>query len=204
VDASAALRDQLVAELNDLRSAEQAATWGLQALAAKNTLLAADAERVESAFQVQLSKLTSEPAAAPSAKRTQAQHRDKKRRRSVVDKTVLSLPTPRRIRDRDHVKSVAKQPCLVCGRRPADPHHLRFAQSAALGRKVSDEFTIPLCRGHHREVHRCADEAAWWSKTGIDPTAAARVLWLKAHKLPSAIAQTESKLQNEANLGSGP
>jgi hypothetical protein len=204
VDASAALRDQLVAELNDLRSAEQAATWGLQALATKNTLLAADAERVESAFQVQLSKLTSEPAAAPSAKRTQAQHRDKKPRRSVVDKTVLSLPTPRRIRDRDHVKSVAKQPCLVCGRRPADPHHLRFAQSAALGRKVSDEFTIPLCRGHHREVHRCADEAAWWSKTGIDPTAAARVLWLKAHKLPSAIAQTESKLQNEANLGSGP
>jgi hypothetical protein len=192
----------LVDELNDLRSAEQAATWGLQALAAKNTLLAADAERVESAFQVQLSKLTSEPAAAPSAKRTQAQHRDKKPRRSVVDKTVLSLPTPRRIRDRDHVKSVAKQPCLVCGRRPADPHHLRFAQSAALGRKVSDEFTIPLCRGHHREVHRCADEAAWWSKTGIDPTAAARVLWLKAHKLPSAIAQTESKLQNEANLGS--
>jgi hypothetical protein len=193
----------LVAELNDLRSAEQAATWGLQALAAKNTLLAADAERVESAFQVQLSKLTSEPPAAPSAKRTQVQHRDKKRRRSVVDKTVLSLPTPRRIRDRDHVKSVAKQPCLVCGRRPADAHHLRFAQSPALGRKVSDEFTIPLCRGHHREVHRCGDEAAWWNKFGIDPTAAARVLWLKTHPLTSMVCQAEAKLQNEANLDAG-
>jgi hypothetical protein len=202
-DASAALRDHLVAELNDLRSAEQAATWGLQALAAKNTLLAADAERVESAFQVQLSKLTSEPPAAPSAKRTQVQHRDKKRRRSVVDKTVLSLPTPRRIRDRDHVKSVAKQPCLVCGRRPADAHHLRFAQSPALGRKVSDEFTIPLCRGHHREVHRCGDEAAWWNKFGIDPTAAARVLWLKTHPLTSMVCQAEAKLQNEANLDAG-
>ena len=61
---------------------------------------------------------------------------------------------------------MAKQPCLICGRRPADPHHLRFAQHRALGRKVSDEFTVPLCRGHHREVHRCGDEAAWWKKAG--------------------------------------
>jgi len=189
-NASAALRARLVTELNDLSSAEHAATWGLQALAAKNTLLPADAERVESALQVQLSKLASETAAGPSAKRA------KRRSRSVVDKTVLSLPTPRRMRDREHVKSVAKQPCLVCGRRPADAHHLRFAQSAALGRKVSDEFTVPLCRGHHREVHRCGDEAAWWVKTGIDPSAAARVLWLKSHPLPSAIGQPISKLRN--------
>ena len=117
----------------------------------------------------------------------------KQRRASTVDKSVLALPAPRRIRDRDHVKSVAKQPCLVCGRRPADAHHLRFAQSRALGRKVSDEFTVPLCRGHHREVHRCGDEAAWWNKTGIDPSAAARVLWLKTHPLPSAI---DSRHQN--------
>ena len=103
-----------------------------------------------------------------------------------INKTVLALPVPRRIRDREHVKSVAKQPCLVCGRRPTDAHHLRFAQSPALGRKVSDEFTVPLCRAHHREVHGCGDEAAWWNKTGIDPTAAARVLWLKTHPLPKA------------------
>jgi hypothetical protein len=79
---------------------------------------------------------------------------------------------------------------------------LRFAQVPALGRKVSDEFTVPLCRGHHREVHRCGDEAAWWEKTGIDPTAAARVLWLKTHPLPSAIGAVGSKLQNEPNLRS--
>jgi ERF superfamily protein len=199
-DASAALRAQLVAEINDLRSAEQAATWGLQALAAKNTLLPADAERVESVFQIQLSKLADE-AAGPSAKRSQVQHRDQKRRRSAVD-TVPTLSTTRRIRDREHVKAVAKQPCLVCGRRPADAHHLRFAQSPALGRKVSDEFTVPLCRGHHREVHRCGDEAAWWKNTGIDPTATARVLWLKTHPLPSAIGAAGSKLQNEPNLES--
>jgi len=194
---SAALREQLVAQLNDLRSGEDAATWGLQALAAKNTLLPADAERVESAFQVQLSKLASEPAAAASSKRSQKM----KQCRAAINKTVLTLPTARRVRDREHVKSVAKQPCLVCGRRPADAHHLRFAQSPALGRKVSDEFTVPLCRGHHREVHRCGDEAAWWLKTGIDASGAARLLWLRSHPLLSAIREPASKLQNEANLG---
>jgi ERF superfamily len=205
-DASAALRDRLISEVNEITSGEQAAAWGLQALAAKNTLLAPDAERVESAFQVRLSKLASDAAAGRPAKRSQLAHRDTKRRRqTIVDKTVLRLPTPRRIRDLDHVKSVAKQACLVCGRRPTDAHHLRFAQSPALGRKVSDEFTVPLCRGHHREVHRCGDEAAWWVKTGIDPSAAARVLWLKSHPLPSALGQPASKLRNKANLeGSSP
>jgi hypothetical protein len=48
---------------------------------------------------------------------------------------------------------------------------------------VSDEFTVPLCRGHHREVHRCGDEAAWWKKTGIDPAVPARALWLETHPL---------------------
>jgi hypothetical protein len=50
---------------------------------------------------------------------------------------------------------------------------------------VSDEFTVPLCRGHHREVHRNGDEAAWWQNAGIDPIAAARALWLETHPLPS-------------------
>ena len=77
-------------------------------------------------------------------------------------------PEPRRARDREHVKFVAGHPCLICGRHPADPHHLRFAQSRALGRKVSDEFTVPLCRGHHREGHRCGDGAAWWAKVGVE------------------------------------
>ena len=53
-----------------------------------------------------------------------------------------------------------------------------------MARKVSDEFTVPLCRGHHREVHRCGDEATWWKSAGIDPTIAARSLWLKSHPLP--------------------
>jgi hypothetical protein len=98
-----------------------------------------------------------------------------------IDKAALVFPEPRRVRDRDHIRHVITQPCLVCGRRPCDPHHLRFAQSRALGRKVSDEFTVPLCRGHHRELHRHGDEAGWWEKLGLDPRSAARALWLTTH-----------------------
>jgi hypothetical protein len=102
-----------------------------------------------------------------------------------IDKSRLAHPEPRRFRDKEHVKFVAKQPCLICGRRPADAHHLRFAQHRALGRKVSDEFIVPLCRGHHREVHRSGDEAAWWKKAGVDPSISARALWLETHPLPT-------------------
>jgi hypothetical protein len=104
-----------------------------------------------------------------------------------VDKGALTYPEPRRVRDRQHVRQVAKHPCLVCGRIPSDAHHLRFAQSRALGRKVSDEFAVPLCRGHHREVHRCGDEAAWWRKVGVDPIVAARALWLETHPLAAVL-----------------
>ena len=175
-DLSATLREQLLGQLLSINSPDEAANWAHRVMGAKNTLTRNDAERVEQAFQVKLATFiegTAEETHVHS--RPHSDRRTKARRPSAVDKSVLALPAPRRIRDREHVKSVAKQPCLVCGRRPADAHHLRYAQSSALGRKVSDEFTVPLCRGHHREVHRCGDEAAWWTKTGIDPTAAARV-----------------------------
>jgi hypothetical protein len=94
-----------------------------------------------------------------------------------VDKSALPLSEPRRYRDRAHLQFVASQPCLRCERQPAEPHHLRFAQPRGLGRKVSDEFAVPLCRTHHREVHRHGDEAAWWASAGIDPVAIAHRLW---------------------------
>jgi hypothetical protein len=83
----------------------------------------------------------------------------------------------RRVRNKEHLDFVASLPCLVCGRQPCDPHHLRFVQPRALGRKVSDEFTVPLCRIHHRELHRQMNEEAWWSLVNIDPRAAALRLW---------------------------
>ena len=79
-----------------------------------------------------------------------------------IDKSVLALAEPKRRRDKSHLRFVASQPCLVCGRHPSDPHHLRFAQPRAIGVKVSDEFTVPLVRGHHRQLHQAGNELAWW------------------------------------------
>ena len=76
-----------------------------------------------------------------------------------------------------HLRFVAREPCLVCGCTPWDPHHLRFAQKRALGRKVSDEYCVPLCRTHHRELHRLGNEARWWENVRLDPTKIARKLW---------------------------
>jgi len=102
-----------------------------------------------------------------------------RRGRRVIDKSVLTVAAPRRYRNKEHLRFVAQQPCLVCGRTPSDPHHLRFTQPRALGLRVSDEFVAPLCRTHHREVHRVGDERAWWKQAGIDPLKVARKLWRK-------------------------
>jgi hypothetical protein len=94
-----------------------------------------------------------------------------------VDKSALAIAEPRRYRNKEHLRLVAQQACLVCGRKPSDPHHLRFMQPRALGRKVSDEFAVPLCRIHHRAAHRAGNERAWWKQLGIDPIKAAHRFW---------------------------
>ena len=202
---SAVLRDQLLSELKEVNSTEAAAVWARRILPAKNSLDVADARLLEQEFEVRLAKLTGQAAATEIGARETANGGEggystrgeanngeplpsrlgstPNLAAGAVDKSGLAHPEPRRIRDKIHVKFVTKQPCLICGRTPSDPHHLRFTQHRALGRKVSDEFTVPLCRGHHREVHRCGDEAAWWRNAGIDPTVAARSLWLESHPL---------------------
>ena len=118
-----------------------------------------------------------------------------------IDKSVLALPEPKRLRDKSHLRFVASQPCLVCGRQPTDPHHLRFAQPRAFGVKVSDEFTVPLCRGHHRQLHQAGNEVAWWEGLKIDALAIARQLWEQTHPndgqalatAPQSEAAAESK-----------
>ena len=124
---------------------------------------------------------------------------------SRIDKSALALAEPRRIRDKIHLRFVASQPCLVCGRQPSDPHHLRFAQLRAIGLKVSDEFTVPLCRGHHRELHRHGDERIWWEKLRLEPMGVALKLWQQSRPLPpepAKLALNAQSLQNEA--GSSP
>ena len=94
-----------------------------------------------------------------------------------IDKSVLTIAEPRRLRDKAHLRFVASHPCLVCGRQPSDPHHLRFAQPRALGLKVSDEFTVPLCRDHHRQLHQEGNEVAWWHDLDIKALEIAKRLW---------------------------
>ena len=191
------LRDRLLTELKDLQTGEQAALWAHRCLKEKNRLATADAHRLEEVFAARLAALRPDAVEAPRTAPIAAQslipqrlvpgapsRSDRKQRSKALDKSELAFPEPRRIRDRDHVKFVAKQPCLICARQPSDAHHVRFAQGPALGRKVSDEFTMPLCRGHHREVHRCGDEPVWWLKVRINPMVKARELWLKTHPLP--------------------
>jgi hypothetical protein len=155
-----------------LRTAEEAA------------LISSGAESVaagRSTRKRQPGRLTPTPALAavevqPPAAARQAEERVNNAVSWHIDKSTLALSEPRRYRDRAHLQVVAAQPCLVCGRSPSDPHHLRF-MPRALGRRVSDEFAVPLCRTHHRALHRRGDEAAWWTSMDIDPVAVAQRLW---------------------------
>jgi hypothetical protein len=208
---STALREQLVEQLSELASAEQLTEWSYRSLPIKNTLAFNDARLVEEAFQAKLMDITNADAAvvdaSPSspASNPPAGPQDGHRPRRVVqtspteetgprgiDKSLLTISEPRRLRDKIHLRFVAKQPCLICERLPCDAHHLRFAQGRGLGLKVSDEFTVPLCRGHHREVHRAGKEARWWENAGIDALVIARKLWTETHPLcapPTATGQ---------------
>jgi hypothetical protein len=200
---SAALREQLAAQLKDINSAEEAANWAYRILGDKNSLPPVDATVIEEAFRAKLAILGTDTVDGTEILEKKGRRRRPTpsvggkypRQSTAIDKNVLAVPELRRIRDRQHVKYVTKQSCLICGRRPSDAHHLRFAQSRALSRKVSDEFTVPLCRGHHREVHHSGDEAAWWEKSGIDPTTKARALWLETHPLRSISDKTRARRQ---------
>jgi hypothetical protein len=235
---SAKLRDEMLAELNELGTSDEAARWAKRRYPDKATKLnAADAATIDQVFRTKIMSFAAHYAEGVPETRQVEPNKDKSESSDVgseiaeanvkddvaakengkvkseagakaegeakrsadqpIDKSALSFPEPRRIRDREHVRYVANQSCLVCGRTPCDAHHLRFAQNRALGRKVSDEFTVPLCRGHHRELHRYGDEAKWWKKIAIDPMPVARELWVEMHPLTARSDEmcSASKLQ---------
>src|SRR5262245_5310467 len=175
------VRERLLREIERLTSADDAATWARDALPAKNSLTEPDATLVEEAFEQKVSALVA--GESSSSAPAQAQVGDQSAPALVPSvpaqsgETTLAIAKPRRYRNKDHLRYVARQACLNCGRQPSDPHHLRYAQPRALGRKASDEFTVPLCRVHHREVHRVGNEQAWWQAAGIDPLSVAQKLW---------------------------
>jgi hypothetical protein len=212
---SAALRTKLLADVASLTSAEFAVTWATQALPAKNSLIAADAKLLEDAFEQKLSGFSSSPTAETSAGESPASLEAARqeesqlsgaqsRQRRGIDKSALTVAAPRRYRNREHLRYVAQQPCLVCGRKPTDPHHLGFTQPRALGRKVSDEFAVLLCRGHHRAVHRSRDECAWWKQAGIDPIKIARKLWKETRGMGEKLLEAPAMPRSSDSVTSRP
>ena len=107
----------------------------------------------------------------------------------AIDKPALSISMPRRLRSKEHLRYVAVNPCLVCGRTPSHAHHLRIAQPRALGRKVGDQWTVPLCALHHKALHERGNEAEWWQEKKIGPLTEAARLWQLSRPASAVDAQ---------------
>jgi len=219
---SASLRESLLQQMAAINSADEAAAWAQRSLPAKNSLTAADAKMVEEQFAARLSAISPPDGTRDGSDRhgTPDDPSPHEPRHAVPDQSVVASNTSTRrkatkkhtrfdvirlgktvrLRDKDHRRFVLRQACLVCGRVPSDPHHLTFIQPRALGRRVSDEFIVPVCRVHHRELHRSGDEAAWWRRLNIDPLPIALRLWQQtrsdeeltsiAQRITQAAAQT--------------
>ena len=111
-----------------------------------------------------------------------------------IDKSVLPIGEPRRIRSKEHLRYVASQPCVICGRSPSYAHHVRYAQRRGLGIKVSDEFTVPLCATHHQQLHNTTKEREWWQERKVDPLIIARALWQQSQqRLPDLTLAVSSQ-----------
>ena len=186
-DQSNALRDRLVA---GLKSADEAADWVHENLPTKNTLAVADAETVEASFRERSSR-SREDSQAPGYRRlltTQAPHTCRnKAKPSAVRRRLL------RQRQSSDTNAPLRRPCVCAARSTADSSPRNPASSVAarpskhitlasphLGRKVSDEYTVPVCRVHHRDLYGYGDEASWWVGIGIDPLPIALELWQRS------------------------
>jgi len=194
-EASARRRDELISELEHLVP-KAVAIWAQRALPLKNQLAKMDAQAVDAAFEAKLAQFAE---AAPTSG-TLNQETNGHRLREPGSQEVTVIGKPVRERDRDHLRFVASQGCLVCGRTPSDAHHLKFAERRAMGRKVSDRFTVPICRLHHRELHRRGNERVWWQSQGIDPLAVAGILWTRTHTFAEAEATVGNNDDRPPNI----
>lgn len=86
-----------------------------------------------------------------------------------MSKTSLVFGKSSRLRSKKHMAMVRSHGCCICKNPVCDAHHLRsegHLASAAL--KNGDDFTIPLCRKHHDELHAFGDEKLFLDLHGID------------------------------------
>ncbi|MGY3408439.1 hypothetical protein ACVWZV_004552 [Bradyrhizobium sp. GM5.1] len=158
-------------------------------------MLEADARTIEDAYHQKLGE-----AALHAAAITEDSSQAEAAVHGVPEDAVEGLAFPKepvRKRSKAHLSFVRGQPCLICKQTPSDPHHLKLAQPRALGRKVGDEFTVPLCRAHHQDLHRHGDEKAWWANMQIAPIPIAKQLWEASPiHTKSGIATTSNKSDN--------
>jgi ERF superfamily len=175
-DASQTVLHQLMGELKLLNEPETLATWAHRVLPLKNQLSKKDAQTVEDAFAGRLNEVGD-----PASVELRSREASGGEGAEPGAARVITIDKPVRERDRNHLRFVATQPCLICERTPSDAHHLKFAERAAMGRKVSDKFTVPVCRVHHRDLHKRGNERSWWEGQGIDPLPIAANLWLSSH-----------------------
>ena len=62
------------------------------------------------------------------------------------------------------------------------------------GARSATSLYVPLCRAHHREVHRSGDEVVWWTQAGIDPLRFAQKFWRDTHPLQQSVAEKSDAL----------
>lgn len=208
---SAEQTERLLGQLAAIRSDGDLCVWVETTLPLKNLLLEEDARKVETAFRDKVEKTSlkslqaasfdvgaqpasdqAEPPISPtSGTVSNLTHDIPSAEQDRAGQLAFPKESPRK-RNKAHLVFVRGQPCLVCKQTPSDAHHIKFAQARALSRKVSDEFTVPLCRLHHQELHRQGNEKGWWANMQISPLPIARELWATSpaqDSIPSAVSK---------------
>ncbi len=193
---STQLRERLLAEISNLASSDELALWAHRTLPLKNTLTLEDSTAIEAAYLTSLAASSDQQHLAadrsgPRSGTSPPPENDG----TGSNQSAMLLPKDVRKRSKAHLSFVAMQPCLICKAHPCDAHHLKIARPRSLGRKVSDEFTVPLCRKHHQELHRNGNERSWWQNQGIDPLVTAAALWATTHAAESAKGENEGDVE---------
>ena len=101
----------------------------------------------------------------------------------------------KRKRYKKHMAFIAKLPCVICGSRPVECAHVRFADAkwnkpiTGGGTKPHDRWCVPLCHSCHRtgpDAQHRTNEREWWSAKGIDVLAMCDALWRNTGNLKAA------------------
>lgn len=60
----------------------------------------------------------------------------------------MSNPKPRRLENRELLNKIKEEPCIICGKGPCDPSHIKTQGSGGPDTRWN---VVPMCRKHHTE-----------------------------------------------------